>query len=335
MTATNPSANPAANPSASPTAAEPAPDLKPVEINLVKPNAPVVGRVVASRICTAGRKAAGFVRHVEIDVSGTPLAGKVHAGQSFGVIPPGQQANGKPHKLRLYSVASPSRGEDGAGNVIATTCKRTIDEHAENHTLFLGVCSNYICDLQPGDLVHLTGPAGKRFVLPAEPNAFSYLFMSTGTGIAPLRGFCYDLLENGCDKPITLIAGSTYATDLLYHDEFLSLAQKYPNFRYLTAISREKQADGHDPMYVDKRLQTERDTLLPQLTAGNTLIYICGLLGMEVGIYRQLTDLLKGPDLEQYLTITPEALSDPAAWDRKTIGRDVRKTERVFTEVYD
>ena len=68
----------------------------------------MVGRVVSSELCTKG-KCHRFVRHVAIDVSGTPLAGTFLVGQSFGVIPPGVDQFGKQHKVRLSSIASPSR----------------------------------------------------------------------------------------------------------------------------------------------------------------------------------------------------------------------------------
>ena len=100
-------------------------------------------------------RSASFVRHVAIDVSGTALAGSFRVGQAFGVITPGEDQRGKPHAVRLYSLACPSQGEDGEGNVVSTTVKRVIDEYSpqkegdntEAHQLFLGVCSNYLCDL--------------------------------------------------------------------------------------------------------------------------------------------------------------------------------------------
>jgi ferredoxin--NADP+ reductase len=311
------------------------PELIDVKLNVVTPKAPVVGTVVSTKLCTAGRKAAGVVRHVEIDVSGTPLAGVCRAGQSFGIVPPGNDAAGKPHKVRLYSLSSPSRGEDGAGNVISTCCKRVIDEHWETHRLFLGACSNYVCDLQVGDKVNVTGPSGKRFVLPKNAGDYNYLFISTGTGIAPFRGMTIDLFEAGFKNQAILISGSTYATDLLYHDKCVDFAHKHKNFKYYTAISREKQADGHDPMYVDGRIASERDEIVPMLTQENTLIYICGLAGMELGIYRQLAAHLTGDSLAQYLQADGTTLANYAEWDKKTIGREVKKTERIMTEVYD
>ncbi len=76
-------------------------------MNLVRPNDPVTGRVVRNDMCLKS-KANVWVRHTEIDVSGTPLEGNFLVGQSFGVITPGVADNGKPHKVRLYSIACPS-----------------------------------------------------------------------------------------------------------------------------------------------------------------------------------------------------------------------------------
>jgi hypothetical protein len=68
----------------------PMPVFPEVQMNLVTPKAPVTGTVVKSEVCLkGGRKSASFVRHVEIDISGTPLEGQCRAGQSFGVIAPG------------------------------------------------------------------------------------------------------------------------------------------------------------------------------------------------------------------------------------------------------
>jgi ferredoxin--NADP+ reductase len=313
----------------------PGPVLPEVQMHLHSPAEPGVGVVVSNERCTQ-RKSAGFVRHVAIDVSRSALAGSFRSGQSFGVVPPGLDERGRPHKLRLYSIASPTRGEDGEGKVLSTTVKRTIDEHWETGKLFLGVASNYLCDLRPGDEVRVTGPAGKRFVLPADPAAHDYVLFATGTGIAPFRGMAMDLFggpARGRAK-VTLVMGSPYATDLLYHADLLRLQTENPGFRYLTAISREKQEDGHDPLYVQDRLATHRDELLALLEGPRTLVYICGVAGMELGIFQKLAELLPDHALEQYLHVDREALGDIKSWQRSMIHKQVRPTRRVFLEVY-
>lgn len=308
-------------------------------MNVVLPTKPVVGRIVSTRLCTKG-KSASFIRHVAIDVSGTPLAGNFLAGQSFGIIPPGDDEKGKPHKVRLYSVASPSWGEDGQGNVISTTPKRVIEEipvgeGEEGHRLFLGVCSNYLCDLKVGDEVLVAGPNGKRFLLPSDPEEHDYLFIATGTGVAPFRGMAMELFEgpNGPTRSqVHLMMGAPYTTDLLYDDLFTRLANEHDNFHYHTAISREVRSDGRPGVYVDRLIAERMDAFRCLLENPRTLIYICGLIGVQVGIFSTLAmHGLEGG----YLNIKDELAGvDPATWEAQQVRRYVRPTARCMVEVY-
>ena len=297
-----------------------APKLATAQMNLVRPKAPVIGTVVSNDLCMNG-KSASFVRHTVIDVSNTPLAGSFKAGQSFGVVPPGVDDAGKPHKVRLYSIACPSWGEDGQGLLLSTTPKRLIDEYnhqyaqeASEHSLFLGVCSNYLCDLGPGDPVQLTGPQGKRFLLPEQPAEHDYLFLATGTGIAPFRGMILELLtgpQGPTTRQIDLVMGTPYRTDLLYDSLFTELAEAHANFRYHTAISREA-----DRLYVASLLERQLDHFGPLLKQSSTLIYVCGLAGMEQGLF----DLLFAQGLDSGYCAR--------------VGERCKPTPRCMLEVY-
>ncbi len=310
------------------------PEMPDVEQHIVKPIAPVIGRVHATRLCTRSRKAAGFVRHVEIDVSGTKLENSWHSGQSFGVVPAGDAGEGKAHKLRLYSIAAPTGGETGNGTIITTTVKRLIDEHWESHKLVQGMCSNYLCDLNVGDQVLLTGPVGKRFLLPSDPSKHDYIFIATGTGIAPFRGMLLDLMRLGMPSRVALLMGVPYETDLLYHDDLSSWADQYEKLSYHTAISRHTTSEQRQPMYVQDRLKEDFDTLGPMLASERTLIYICGLAGMELGVFQQLARLLPPDQLAQYLTL-PEGMAEHTEqWERSMIPKTIKKTKRVLLEVY-
>jgi len=310
------------------------PEMPEVPQHLVKPVAPVVGRVHATRLCTKSRKASGFVRHVEIDVSGTALENSWTAGQSFGVIPAGQTPEGKPHKLRLYSIAAPTGGETGDGTIITTTVKRLVDEHWDSHKLVQGVCSNYLCDLNVGDQIQLTGPVGKRFLLPKDPSKHDYLFIATGTGIAPFRGMILDLITQGMPSRVAMLMGTPYETDLLYDDTLNAWQDKYENFSYHTAISRHTTTDQPRPLYVQDRLSEDAETLQPMLASERTLIYICGLAGMELGVFQTLARILPPEQLAQYLTVSDELLADVDNWERSMIPKQLKKTKRVFLEVY-
>ncbi|MFP6829435.1 MAG: hypothetical protein VCC36_10445 [Gammaproteobacteria bacterium] len=319
-----------------------APILAEPKLNIVPVAEPVTGVIVSNDSCIRG-KSASFVRHTEIDVSGTPLEGRFAAGQAFGVIAPGADDRGKTHKVRLYSLACPSSGEDGGGKVISTTTKRIIDERTvqkkgddpDDHRLFLGVCSNYLCGLRPGDEVKVTGPNGKRFLLPVDKDRHDYLFVATGTGVAPFRGMIKELLVCSAEptsSQIHLVMGAPYTTDLLYDDFFSRLAAEYDNFHYHTAVSRERQANGNPGIYVHHLLDQQFDSFSPLLNDPRTLVYICGLAGMQCGVFQMLA---RHSLAEGYFTIkSPLADMDPDDWDLQKIRRAVRCAERCMVEVY-
>jgi len=310
------------------------PEMPDVPQHLVKPVAPVTGRVHATRLCTRSRKASGFVRHVEIDVSGTPLQNSWCSGQSFGVVPAGETPEGKQHKLRLYSIAAPTGGETGDGSIITTTVKRLVDEHWESHKLVTGECSNYLCDLNVGDEVQLTGPVGKRFVLPSDPSKHDYIFIATGTGIAPFRGMLLDLIKQGMTSRVALLMGAPYESDLLYDDDLTVWSEKYDNFSYHTAISRHTTPDQPKRLYVQDRLREDFEAISPMLGSDRTLIYICGLAGMELGVFQQLAKLLPPDQLAQYLTLPDGLVEQVDSWERAMIPKTLKKTKRVMLEVY-
>lgn len=318
---------------------ETGPVMPDVKMHLALPANPVTAKVVDTRRCTLGSgrggasKSSGVVRHVSFDIAGTPLAGAFRPGQSFGVIPPGVDERGLSHKLRLYSLASPTRGEDGNGTIVATTVKRLLDEQWETHGLFVGVCSNYLCDLKPGDAVQLTGPSGKRFVLPANPSDHDFIFFATGTGVAPFRGMVMDLLESGASSRVVLVMGSAYTSDLLYHEQFEDLAARHPNFTYLPTISRHIGPLADRTLYVQDRLVTHRDLIEPLLASPRALVYVCGIAGMELGIMRGMHAMLGEGRIGAYVACDDD-YRDPASWDRKLLNRQVRPSRRVFLEVY-
>ncbi len=300
----------------------------PPETNLVRPAFPVTAKVLKTYSCLNG-KSASFVRHIDLDLSGTALAGHVRAGQSIAVIPPGLAKRGNPEKARWYSISSATAGPDGSGAVISLCVKRLIDEYQptsasapERGPLFVGTCSNYLCDLQVGDEVMVAGPSGKHFILPVSPRDYQFVFLATGTGIAPFRGFLKDLEAMGALRDgvsVQLIMGSPYNTDLLYHDEFLELSSRYEGFNYDWSLSREDAGALGRRAYLSEII-AETPRVQHMLAAHNTLIYICGLTGIQRGVYEVLVELgLQQP----YLTTT----------ERR--GRvHMRPSRRCLVEVY-
>ena len=93
--------------------------------------------------------------------------------------------------------------------------------------------------LKAGDSVKVTGPYG-RFFVKKSANTPS-LFIAGGSGLSSPRSMILDLLETGSGQPIALVYGARNREELYYHDEFLALAEKYPSFTYVAALSSEPE----------------------------------------------------------------------------------------------
>lgn len=252
-----------------------------VPSNIYKPNAPLEAKVIKHERLTAP-DSPNDVRHIVYDISGSEL--RYLEGQSIGVLPPGEDANGKPHKLRLYSIASPGVGDDGQGKTLSVCVKRAITVDPETGKEYHGVCSSFLCDLKVGDTSRLTGPVGKAFLMPEVPNA-NIIMVATGTGIAPFRAFLsrrYNELKHEKGQS-WLFFGAQTRKDYLYESELEEYSQN-GTCHVVTAFSREEKNAEGGRMYVQHRLVEHGETLFELLKRPETYLYICGLRGMEAGI---------------------------------------------------
>ncbi len=88
-----------------------------------------------------------------------------------------------------------------------------------------------------GMKVQIAGPIGK-FVLP-QMVSNDLCFISTGTGIAPLRAMVWDIFNQKKEhQNLYFIFGCRTPQDLLYHQEMLDMQKQYPQFKYIPVLSR-------------------------------------------------------------------------------------------------
>ncbi len=252
-----------------------------VPSNLYKPTAPFKAKVVENTVLT-GPGSPNDVRHIVINFEGSDYW--YLEGQSAGILPPGADENGKAHKLRLYSIASAAEGDDGTAKTLSLCVKRVVYNDPESGKEVRGVCSNFLCDSQPGDTVDLCGPTGKGFLMPEAADA-NMIMIATGTGIAPFRGFIrHRYKQRAGEKGQTwMIFGAQYRSDYLYGPE-LEAYNREDTYKLITAFSREEMTADGQRMYVQHRVAEHQDALLTLLEQPNTYLYICGLRGMEKGI---------------------------------------------------
>jgi ferredoxin--NADP+ reductase len=252
-----------------------------VPLNLYRVSSPGIARVVSNeRLTPPGHD---DVRHIVLDLEG--LEYRFLEGQSLGVLPPGTDAQGRAHKLRLYSIASTRMGDDGRGRAASLCVKRVIEHDPATGQERRGVASNFLCDLEPGAEVAVTGPAGKTFVLP-EDSTSNLILVATGTGIAPFRAFLrriYLERPEWTPRAVHLFFGVRTAAEFLYRDELEAFLDN-PGFCLTTAFSREQATADGRRVYVQHRMAEQIVALWDVLQRDDTYLYICGLKGMEDGI---------------------------------------------------
>jgi len=260
-----------------------------VPVNTYKPKTPFVGKVLEN-YSLLKEGAIGRVNHITFDLSGGDPQLKYVEGQSIGIIPDGLDAKGKPHKIRLYSIASTRHGDNFVGNTVSL-CVRQLQYEKDGQTIN-GVCSTYLCDVPPGSKVKITGPVGKEMLLPDDEEA-NIIMLATGTGIAPMRAYLRRMFEptereknnwNFRGKA-WLFMGAPKSANLLYDSDFEHYKAQFPdNLRYTKAISREQNNTKGGRMYIQDRVLEHADELFGLIENPKTHIYLCGLKGMEPGI---------------------------------------------------
>jgi ferredoxin--NADP+ reductase len=266
-----------------------------VPVNIYRPNNPFTGKCLSNEELV-GEGGIGTVRHLIFDISAGDLT--YLEGQSIGIIPPGTDDKGKPHKLRLYSIASTRHG-DYVDDKTVSLCVRQLEyKHPETGEMIYGVCSTYLCNLETGADVKITGPTGKEMLLPEDPNA-NVIMLATGTGIAPFRAYLWRMFKSEERKAnpdykfkglAWLVFGIPTSPNILYKQELEELQQEYPeNFRLTYAISREQKNPQGGRMYIQDRVAEHAEELWQLIQQENTHTYICGLKGMEGGIDEALS----------------------------------------------
>ena len=269
--------------------------------------ATVVGNV---RVTEVGREY--DTHHIMLDFGAMPFP--VLEGQSIGIIPPGVDANGKPHHARQYSIASPRNGERPGYNNVSLTIKRVLEDHQGRPVR--GLASNYMCDLKVGDKVQVIGPFGSTFLMPNHPRS-NIVMICTGTGSAPMRAMtewrrrlrASGKFEGG---KLMLFFGARTKEELPYFGPLQSLPKDFIDINF--AFSR---TVGQPKRYVQDVMRERAADLVELLKSPDTYFYVCGLKSMEEGVVLALRDIAQQANLD---------------WD--SLGASLKQTGRLHLETY-
>jgi benzoyl-CoA 2,3-epoxidase subunit A len=250
--------------------------------------------------------------HIVLDFGHTPFP--VLEGQSIGVLPPGLDANGRPHHARQYSVASPRNGERAGYNNLSLTIKRVLEDHQGRPVR--GVASNHLCDLQVGDTVQVIGPFGASFLMPNHPKSH-IVMICTGTGSAPMRAMTEwrrRLRNSGKFEggKLLLFFGARTQQELPYFGPLQNLPKDFIDISF--AFSR---TPGQPKRYVQDAMRERAADLAALLADPQSYFYVCGLKSMEEGVMLALQDIAKAAGQD---------------WD--TVSSALKRDGRLHLETY-
>ena len=223
-------------------------------------------KVVASARLTPEQ--ADEVREIALDVQREGFAFAI--GQSIGVVAPGGEI-GEHERIRVYSIANAAEaGADGLPRI--KICVKRV-----------GAASGYLCGLQPGDEITITGPHGLPFQVPPAHDSNLILFC-TSTGIAPFRAFVKHLYEDVPDwtGPVWLFYGAQNPLETLYmNDECDDFTHYYDLDSFIAFKALGPNPRWPDAIPWDRALEARADELLRHFANPKTHIYVAGLHGMR------------------------------------------------------
>jgi benzoyl-CoA 2,3-epoxidase subunit A len=250
--------------------------------------------------------------HIVLDFGALPFP--VLEGQSIGIVPPGLDADGRPRHPRQYSVASPRNGERPGYNNVSLTVKRVLEDRQGRATR--GVVSNYLCNLNVGDKVEVTGPFGVSFLMPNHPKS-AIVMICTGTGSAPMRAMTEwrrRLRKSGKFESgkLMLFFGARTKEELPYFGPLGNLPKDFIDINF--AFSR---MAGQPKRYVQDVMRERAADLSALIADPHAYFYVCGLKAMEEGVVLALRDIAIGAGLD---------------WE--TIGPSLRRHGRLHLETY-
>jgi benzoyl-CoA 2,3-dioxygenase component A len=232
--------------------------------------------------------------HVVLDFGAMPFP--VLEGQSIGIIPPGTDAQGRPHHARQYSIASPRNGERPGYNNLSLTVKRVLEDHQGRPVR--GVASNYMCDLQGGR--QGAGDRPVRHQLPdAQPPAQPHRddlhrhrqrADARDDRVAPPPAQASGKFEGG---KLMLFFGARTQEELPYFGPLQNLPKDFIDINF--AFSR---TPGQPKRYVQDLMRERAADLAPLLADPNSLLLRLRPEGMEEGVVLALRDIATGAGLD-------------------------------------
>jgi cytochrome P450/NADPH-cytochrome P450 reductase len=266
------------------------------------PSVPLLDLLVAKAASPAERARLTEIRNVLAHPGGpdSPLRAAIEAG-GYDVLRlldefPSCSLNifeflrvAQPLRPRYYSASSSPRVH-GEG-VIQVTAGLETTPVPGGHP-FRGLGSSYLHALRPGDRLNVFLDSADGFRLQQDVTR-PMIFVSAGTGLAPMRGFCWERLAMQRSGVMlaeaALFNGIRSASqDYIYRDEIARFEAEGVLSHVHVAMSREQP--GHRE-YVQDRIRAQGALVWRLLGAGG-YVYVCGAQPMRDAVRTAFADVI-------------------------------------------
>ncbi|XP_039225780.1 nitric oxide synthase, endothelial [Crotalus tigris] len=196
-------------------------------------------------------------------------------------------------QARQYSVSSAPDTHPGELHLtVAVLNYRSQDGKGPMH---YGVCSTWLSQLSPGEMVPAFVRSTPNFQLPEDPTA-PCILVGPGTGIAPFRGFWQQRqhrmkTEGLAPGDMTLVFGCRSSRhDHIYSEEIREAQETGALRRVLTGFSRDPD---YPKTYVQDLLRLHlADHVFEVLSQLEGHVYVCGDVTMATGVLQTIQQIL-------------------------------------------
>ncbi|KAJ7870739.1 fatty acid hydroxylase [Mycena olivaceomarginata] len=201
-------------------------------------------------------------------------------------------------RVRQYSISSSPLWNPSHVTITVSVLESPVSQ-ADGGETFLGVGSNYLANLRPGDRVQMAvRPSAAMFHPPSDPKTPVVMFCA-GSGIAPMRGFIQEravqkasgrevgkmLLFFGCRSP---------EQDVLYRTTDLAEWIRLGVVDVRPAFSRSADASAGCKYVQDRILKDSADIVAAYRQ--NAVLFTCGSGTVAKGIKASLIEIIKQAD---------------------------------------
>jgi Na+-transporting NADH:ubiquinone oxidoreductase subunit F len=170
--------------------------------------------------------------------------------------------------FRAYSMAN----HPAEGDIVMLNVRIATPPPGTNHPP--GISSSFIFNLKQGNRVTVSGPYGEFFIKETDREM---IYVGGGAGMAPMRSHLFHLFKTvKTGRKVSFFYGARSMREMFYHEQFLEIAEAFPNFSYTVALSEPLPEDNWTGPVGFIHQVVQDNYLMKHPDPGEIEYYLCG-----------------------------------------------------------